>query len=382
MNKKTFAIILAFVMLLATTSPAFANNGNGNGSGNTDEESGESTNTDSAAPDPGVSSGQDDTKTSTIRWILPHGDTFIIDDEEVNIVLDWESLDITSEREVGNGNVSFIGIGGSGGGDDSSSTSCGGGNGRGNCNGNGNGNNNGNGNGNGGGGPLPSSDCGSVWVTPGEISAWGRQIDPEYAVVINQDPEETGVTIEWHISIAPTTVNYEKWKIVGQRMVACVEGNQNRNGSGHDNDPEGEQYRNGCGHDNCGCPNGWSAVIEHIWACSVTSKTYKESMDELIAGASLTLDSRAWIGGELAAAYPGATLQHPDWGIGQTPQCVWNGDVCTWTFTANLPIVDPGWYDIKLSGATSGTRVSPARSFEITSGEFGVFLLDNTAMTQ
>ena len=373
-------------MILATNNPAFAGNGNGYGNGNSDDDSGESSTTDSAAPDPGVSSGQDDTKTSTIRWILPHGDTFIIDGEEVNIVLDWESLDITSERDAGNGNVTFIGIGGSGDDSDSSSSSCGNGNGRGNCSCSCNNNNNGNGNGNGnGGGPLPSSDCGNVWVTPGSISATAQQIAPDYAVVLNQDPDENGVTIEWHISISPTTVNYEKWKIVGQRMVACVEdsnGNQNRNGHGHDDDSNGEQNRNGCGHNNCGCPRGWSAVIEHIWACAVTTKTYKESVDELVAGASLTLDSRAWINGELADAYPGATLQHPDWGIAQTPACVWNGDVCTWDFTANIPVVDPGWYDIKLSGATSGTRVSPARSFEITSGEFGVYLLDNTAMTQ
>jgi hypothetical protein len=366
MNKRSIAIILAFIMILATNSTIFANNGNGNG--NSDEDTGESSTTDSAAPDPGVSSGQDDTKTSTIKWILPHGDTYIIDDAEVNIVLDWESLDITSEREVGNGNVTFIGIGGTSDDSDSSSSSCGNGNGRGNCSCSCDNDNNGNGNGNGsGGGPLPSSDCGSVWVTPGAISASARQIAPEYAVVVNQDPEENGVTIEWHISIAPTTVSYEKWKIVGHRHVACVE-----------DDTKGNDNSNG----NDECPKGWHPVIEHIWACAVTTKTYKEGIDELVAGASLTLDSRAWINGELADAYPGATLQHPDWGIAQTPTCIWNGDVCSWDFTANIPVVDPGWYDIKLSGATAGTRVSPARSFDITSGEFGVYLLDNTAMTQ
>ncbi len=383
MNRRIFSIIIVIIMLLASTSTVYAGNGNGNGNNN-DEETGDTSNTDNAAPDPGVSSGQDETKTSTIKWVLPHGDTFIIDDEEVNIVLDWESLDITSEREAGN--VTFIGIGGSGGDDTDScsSCSCGNGNGRGNCNGNGNGGG-GNGNGNGNGGPLPSSDCGSVWVTPGDISVDARQIAPKNAVVLNQDPDNNGVTLEWNISLSPTTVSYEKWKIVGHRMVACSEntnGNQNRNGSGHDDDPDGEQNRYGCGHNNCGCPNGWTPVIEHIWACSVTEKTYKESIDELIAGASLTLDSRAWINGELAAAYPGATLQHPDWGLGQTPHCIWSGDVCNWTFSANIPVVDPGWYDIILSGETSGTRVSPSRGFEITAGEFGVYLLDNTALTQ
>ncbi len=365
MNKKHFSIILAFIMLLASTSPVLAEKKTGS-----DDDTGDSSTTDSAAPDPGVSSGQDDTKTSTIKWVLPHGDTFIIDGEEVNIVLDWESLNITSEREVGNGSVSFIGIGGDSD-DDSynSGSSCGSGNGRGHCSCTCDDDNNGNGNGNGnGGGPLDSGNCGDVWVTPGSISATAQQIAPKYAVVLNQDPDENGVTIEWHISIAPTTVSYEKWKIIGHRHVACVEDDRKNGNNNKDHDDP--------------CPHGWHQVIEHIWACTVTTKTYKEGIDQLVAGASLTLDSRAWINGELASAYPGARLQHPDWGIAQDPTCAWNGDLCTWTFTAKIPVLDPGWYDIKLSGQTAGTRVSPARSFEITAGEFSVFLLDNTAMTQ
>ncbi len=362
MSKKYLAFVLAFIMLLASSSPVFAEKKTGS-----DDDTGESSTTDSAAPDPGVSSGQDDTKTSTIKWVLPHGDTYVIDGEGVNIVLDWESLDITSEREVGNGNVTFIGIGGDSDDSDSSSSSCGSGNGRGNCsctcqndnNGNGNGNDNEN-------GPLDNGSCGDVWVTPGGISVSAQKIAPEYAVVLNQDPDENGVTIEWNISIAPTTVSYEKWKIIGHRHVACVE--DDRNGQNKDQDDF--------------CPHGWHSVIEHIWACAVTTKTYKEGIDQMVAGASLTLDSRAWINGELANAYPGAKLQHPDWGIAQDPSCIWNGDLCTWSFTGKIPVVDPGWYDIKLSGQTSGTRVSPARSFEITAGEFSVFLLDNTAMTQ
>jgi hypothetical protein len=363
MNKRLFAIMLAFMLILGTTGTVFAEKKTGSG-----DDTGESSNTDAAAPDPGVSSGQDTTKTSTIRWVLPHGSTFVIDGEGVNIVLDWESLDITSERDTGNGTVSFIGIGGSSGSTDSDS-SCGNGNGRGNCSCSCDNDNNGNGNGNSnGGGPLDSSDCGDVWVTPGSISASAEQIAPNYAVVLNQDPDENGVTIRWHISIAPTTVSYEKWKIVGHRHVACVEDDTKGNNQNKDADDP--------------CPRGWHQVIEHIWACTVTTKTYKESISQLVAGASLTLDSRAWINGELANAYPGAKLQHPDWGISQTPSCVWNGDLCSWNFTAKIPVVDPGWYDIRLSGQTSGTRVSPARSFDINAGEFGVYLMDNTAMTQ
>jgi hypothetical protein len=114
----------------------------------------------------------------------------------------------------------------------------------------------------------------------------------------------------------------------------------------------------------------------------VKEKSYKEGIDDLVAGASLKMESREWITGELASAYPGTTLQHPDWGITTPPACVWNDQVCNMNFTLSIPVVDPGWYDIKLEGLTEGTKASPARSFEVVAGQFGVYLMDNTAMTQ
>jgi hypothetical protein len=364
MSKKFLVLVAAVVLLLVLSTPVFANtevqnnsggvitnmekddkdnNGNGNGNGNNNNSGG---GVDDAPPDPGVSSGQDNTKTETIKWVLPHGDTFMIDGEEVNIVLDWENITVTDTRQPGNGSTIFIGIGGNiEYGDDSYELECGNGNGRGNCNDNGNGGN--------GGGPIHGDSCGGVWVTPGVINASARQIAPNFAVITGQDPDENGVTLEYNISISPTVISYEKWTIVGQRKVACVEddnGNQNRNGNGHDEEWEngGEQNRYGCGHNNCDCPNGWHPVVEHIWACTAKEKVYKEGIDDLVIGASLQLESRQWIEGELASAYPGAKLLHPDWGFTTTPNCTWNGDVCSFQTTLKIPVTDPGWYDIKL----------------------------------
>ena len=103
---------------------------------------------------------------------------------------------------------------------------------------------------------------------------------------------------------------------------------------------------------------------------------------KLVAGARLSLDSRAWITGELASAYPGAGLIHPDWGIEGLTECGWAGDTCVITFTGTLATADPGWYDITLTGSTSGTLATPPRSFDDVGGTFGVFMLDNTALTQ
>lgn len=358
--------MLSLILLLIPVSSVFAkDNGNGNGNGSGTSTGDTSGGVDDAPPDPGVSSGQDTTKTETIKWVLPHGDTFIIDGEEVNIVLDWESLNITDTREPGNGSVIFIGIGGAVDQSGTDSTSCGNGNGRGNCNDNGNGNG---GNGNGG-GPLHSDSCGGVWVAPGKITASAEQIAPNSAVIVGQDPDRNGVTLEYHISIEPTVVSYEKWTMIGHRKVACVEDDKG-NGSNNSKDSDDD------------CPRGWHQVVEHIWACTVKEKVYKEGFDKLSAGASLTLDSRMWIFGELAAAYPGVRLINPDWIFSTLLNCTWVGDFCTANFTLRIPVADPGWYDIKLEGQTDGTKASPARSFEIIAGKFGAYLMDSTAMTQ
>ena len=382
MSKKLFGLAAAVVLLLVLATPVFAdavvlgtsggvianaekndkdNNGNGN-----DKSSGTDGGTvDNAPPDPGVSSGQDNTKTATIKWVLPHGDTFMINDEQINVVLDWENIVVTSDREPGEGSVIFIGIGGANDyGDDSYYyDTCGTGNGRGNCTNNGGGNG---GNGDGG-GPLPNSDCGGVWVTPGFISASARQIAPNFALITGQDPDENGVTIEYNVSIMPTVVSYEKWTIVGHRKVACVEDEPGNNNA---KDPDDE------------CPKGWHQLVEHIWACTAREKIYTEGIDDLELGASLKVESRAWIENELAKAYPGARLLNPDWGISTNPKCTWVGDVCNFTTTLKFPVVDPGWYNITLRGISDGTKATPARSFEILGGEFGVYLMDTTALTQ
>lgn len=390
MSKRFLILAAAVVLLLVLTAPVYAsaesestsggviaqaNNNdkdkdkdkdknNGNSNGNSSSTSGGGV--DNAPPDPGVSSGQDNTKSETIKWVLPYGDTFMINDAEVNIVMDWENIIVTDTRQPGNGSAIFIGIGGNiDYGDDSYQLdTCGSGNGRGNCN------DNGNGNGGNGGGPIHGDSCGGVWVTPGIISATAEQIAPNFAVITGQDPAENGVTLEYHISISPTVINYEKWTIVGTRKVACVEDDKG-NGNGSTNkDPSDE------------CPKGWHQVVEHIWACSAKEKVYKEGIDDLVIGASLQLESRSWIEVELAAAYPGAKLLHPDWGFTTTPNCTWVGEVCTFNTTLTIPIADPGWYDIKLEGLTEGTKATPARSFEVVGGQFGVYMLDTTALTQ
>jgi hypothetical protein len=317
--------------------------------------------------DPGVADDQDELVTQTIRWVLPHGDTFTIGDEEFDIVLDYSQL-IISEEEVGNGGVTFLGIGdiNSDGIVDTSDLTCGNGNGMGNCNGNENGNNGdgNNGNGNNGNSNPHHGACGNVWVTPGVISMSSKVSGPSFPVVIGQDPGDEGISIEYTVVIDPTIVRYGKWQIIGHHFSACVQGNSS---SGD------EDYS-----DEYSCPNGWHPIIEHIWGCSVREKSYREDFSSLQAGISLTAVSRTWILGELAMAYPNANLIQPSIFYNVSDNCQWMEDACVLNFTFNYQAADPGYYDMIVQGLSSGTNASPPRSFEIKSGKAGVFFIDST----
>ncbi len=354
-------------------------NGNDNGNGNGNGNNGNPPN------DPGVSGDHTVIRTESAMWVLPHGNTFIIDGREVNIVEDWETIEIISRIQRGNSHVYTVEIGGligdEGCEDGSCYVSCGDGSGLdgcflldddgdgGDCNGNGNGNGCGGGNGNGNG--NGNSNCGGAWVRPGTISATGEKTTPNNPVVVGQDTEGTGVTVQWSVRINPTAVIYEDWQMIGHRLVACVEGDLSQNGNGNIYDPGDVQ-----------CPHGWHEVIEHIYGCVEEYEYFKEGVNNLEAIADLTDESENWIAGELAGVYPGAAVQNPEWSYAISPDCTWVGDVCFWDFAVNIPVTDPGFYDIRLAGNTAGTQVFTPRGFEMNVGQFGVYMIDNTALIQ
>lgn len=244
--------------------------------------------------------------------------------------------------------------------------------------------------------PEPDNNCPDVWVEPGAITIGGSQISPDFAVIVGQDPDQTGVTLEWNINIAPTVVTYETWEIVNYNVLECVEYEPYAYQYAHQYAYQylqevgydyywahgGAQNAYGCENHNCGCEVEWYPVVEEVWGCVPQEIVYPEGINELIAAANLSLNSRAWVEGELAVAYPGAYLIHPDWGLEVPAECVWVGGVCTLSVTETLAVTDPGWYDIKLLGTTAGTLATPPRSFNDVAGTFGVFMLENSALTQ
>lgn len=452
-NRMLAGGILALILVLAFITPVFAE-------GEDDE----------VPPDPGVGAAQDETKTQTILWVLPHGYAYYIDDEAGNIDLDWLNVDLENTSAPVEGVIPLTGL-----------SVCGDGTGLGSCTqqvvivpylryedlnpirlgfppdtgpkGYQNdctkaGNNcqkfennvknggtfrptnnpnvvvikagqgefyfvpdwmicdpvtmaycvdwNGDGSvtvvriGEGSSrqeisniqfwnliydpfGPDeefeidPTLNCPDVFVSPGIITVSAEQIAPTAAVVLGQDLEENGVTVEYHISIDPTIVQYQRWELLRKEKTACIEGVENT-----------ADYMEMCGQTNCDCPNGWHATFRDVYGCQDKQKAFTEELVEVHPGASLTDDSRAWIESELAAAYPGAHLLNPDWRFNTEAECQWTGGTCSIDFTLTIPAVDPGWYDIKLEGVTAGTLASPPRSFEINVGQFGVYLIDST----
>jgi hypothetical protein len=343
--------LLAIVLLLILTAPVFAEKKDGN-----------------VPDDPGAGNDQDKSKPQTTKWVLIHGGLIFTDsgpvsiDEAYDVVITDPDLAVF---EPGGSEVDFLGIPVTGY-EDSYYTNvfCGDGAGIGTCyydpDYKGNNNN--------GGGPLHNAvDCGGVWIRPGIISANAKQIAPANAVVVGQDPEENGVTLEYNVVIEPTTVAYTRWQIVGHHFIACVE-----NGSDGQPLPIDDYVET--------CPQGWHSVIEHIWACSANEYVYREDISKLTAKASLQLDSRIWIQTELAAAYPGAHLINPDWAFSTKPKCAWNDDVCVWNFTLKIPVTDPGFYDLLVEGVTKGTKATPGRSFEVLAGEFGAYFMDDSTI--
>ncbi|GAP10197.1 hypothetical protein BECAL_01360 [Bellilinea caldifistulae] len=209
--------------------------------------------------------------------------------------------------------------------------------------------------------------CGAPSVTQGRITAAAVKTAPNYALVTGQDPEKRGVDLQFTLTIEPTIFRYytlEERKEVNKRCVAP-------NGSMVELPPPIEQ--------NCKAPNRYVEQEEEVEYCVLHEQTFCEQA-RVLASASLKKSSRDWILNDLANWYPGATLIRPDWNFryGANQGCdAFN--TFRWTLVQEkVQIRDPGFYAMSVSGITSGTPVSPSRSFQIPAGEFDAYLMMTT----
>ena len=227
--------------------------------------------------------------------------------------------------------------------------------------------------------PPASPQCES-YFTLGEISLVATKDAPSNPVVVNQDPDRTGVDLTWTVNILPTVYTYGVWQIIpypnnGNCKSLNSECLVNQSGM-----PCCTGYY--CAPDNPNSGNGHCEVDPNyppIWDCVESSLEFREDIATITAKAILTEASRNWILNDLSRAYPGTTLQHPEWSFRNTKTCKWDHDICIWTHTeGHVPVVDPGWYDLLITGTTEGTEYTPPRVFTVINGTFGVWLVEST----
>ena len=188
--------------------------------------------------------------------------------------------------------------------------------------------------------PLPSTAvptappskpiCPSPSVKPGAISASASQVAPPYPLVVGQDPDRRGVDVSFTASVAPTIHTYYTTVPIYEKQCKIV-----------------------LGVEKC------SKVIIG-YSCKVDTISYPECIASASSSMSLSKESREWILNELSIRYPEAYLHHPNFSF--------SGGGCKYSASQDhVQVADPGNWSVNISGTTSGTPVSGARSFSRSS---------------
>jgi hypothetical protein len=184
--------------------------------------------------------------------------------------------------------------------------------------------------------PPSKPTCPAPSVKPGAISASASKTAPPYPLVVGQDPDRRGVDVEFTASVAPTIYTY-------YTTIPIYE----------------ERCRTVLGVEQC-----TNVVVGYT--CQAHSRSYPECIASASAAMSLSQESREWILNELSIRYPEAYLHHPNFGF--------SGGGCVYSASQDrVPVADPGNWNLRISGTTSGTAVSGPRSFS-RGGTFEVWL--------
>jgi hypothetical protein len=178
--------------------------------------------------------------------------------------------------------------------------------------------------------PPPPTKCPGSSVKLGAISASASKLDPPYPLVVGQDPGKRGVDVAFSASVAPTIYTYYTPVPIYEERCKIVLGVQK-------------------------CSN-----VVTGYSCQVHTKSYPECIASAASSMSLSKDSRDWILNELSIRYPEAYLHHPNFSF--------SGGGCKYSASKNhVQVADPGNWNMKISGNTSGTPVSGPRSFSRSS---------------
>ncbi|HXF85489.1 MAG TPA: hypothetical protein VNK49_08870 [Anaerolineales bacterium] len=194
--------------------------------------------------------------------------------------------------------------------------------------------------------PTPSV-CPAPVVEPGRIVRSGQLVYPNFPLVVGQDPDKTGVDISVTVYVEPTI--RRTW--TPEPVTECRPG------------------PNANGVTNCTTQNGQAGHEKVVdWECKEHVETYNECISFASTVLRLSDESKDWILNELSIRYPGAYLHNPRIALGSERSCS-----ISETYE-HIQTADPGWWDITISGQTSGTPITAPRNFSGAAGRFSVWL--------
>jgi hypothetical protein len=209
--------------------------------------------------------------------------------------------------------------------------------------------------------PSPSvpPSCSTPIVTSGAITVTAHKVAPLNPNVIGQDPEKRGADVTWEVRVDPTSYTYGvKVPVMGN---VCVAGSSTSN---------------------CTTSNNQAGTLQQVvvgYNCVQHTKLFPEGLNWATPFASLSQTSRDWIINTLSLHYPKAFLHNPSFSFrGDPASGALQGNTFVWTLSqTRIQIADPGYFDLGVSGSTSGTPVSSPRGFSRTGGQFGVYLMES-----
>jgi hypothetical protein len=214
----------------------------------------------------------------------------------------------------------------------------------------------------------PSSACSAPFIQTGPIqvtggSGDGGKVAPRNPVVIGQDPERRGVDVKVNALIPP--ISYHTFDTIRHDDLVCASDSTGL-GPGYARDPR------------------WKTVVDTWYECIEHIQVFPDYLASTQVSINLTPESRAWILTDLAQAYPGAHLLHPDFSFSFAgPGSPLGDKSVSWTTT--IPFIqtaDPGNYTTTVTVRTTGTPVSAPRQARVGIGQFTVELVQVTLIEQ
>jgi hypothetical protein len=190
-------------------------------------------------------------------------------------------------------------------------------------------------------------------------SSEGGKIAPPKPVVIGQETERRGVDVQVKVLIPP--VVYHFFEAIRHEDQVCAQDSAGL-GSGcadHPRDPQ------------------WTTTVHTWYECREHIQVFPDYLASDRVAVDLTPSSRNWILTDLAQAYPGAHLLHPDFSYAfPGPGSLQGDQSVSWTkIIPSIQTADPGDYTTNVTIRTAGTLVSAPRQVQVGIGQFTVALV-------